>query len=87
MAAKDELARAVAEKRNVSITEAKAFIGTFIDVVKETLKQEEVQLVGLGSFRRVTTKERKGRNPRTGETITIPAKTVVRFRASKGLGA
>lgn len=87
MASKDELARAVAEKRGCSISEASSFIGTLIDVFQATLKTEDVHLVGLGSWKRVTRKARQGCNPRTGESIMIPAKTVVKFKASKGLTA
>lgn len=87
MAVKEDLARTIAEQRETSISEAASFIGTFIDVLQETLKREDVQLVGLGSWKRVTRKARQGRNPKTGETITIPERTVVKFKASKALVA
>jgi DNA-binding protein HU-beta len=48
-------------------------------------KQEEVRLVGFGSFATAKRKASKGRNPRTGEEIKIAASTSVRFKAGKAL--
>jgi len=61
------------------------------DTVKAVLKYiqtkvqsgEEVQLVGFGMFKQVEKVARTGRNPRTGETLEIPARKVVKFKASK----
>ena len=61
-------------------------VNIIMDVIKETLaKGETVRLVNFGTFKVVARKARKGRNPRTGEAIDIPAKNVVRFKAGKGL--
>lgn len=46
---------------------------------------EEVQLPGFGTFKVADIPERQGRNPRTGEAITIPAHKVVKFKAGKDL--
>jgi DNA-binding protein HU-beta len=48
---------------------------------------EEVQLVGLGKLRVVDRAARSGRNPRTGETLALPASRSVKFKASKSLSA
>ena len=48
-------------------------------------KKDSKELVNFGTFKVVNRKARKGRNPRTGESIDIPAKNVVRFKAGKGL--
>ncbi|MEX3937576.1 HU family DNA-binding protein [Paraburkholderia phymatum] len=49
------------------------------------LRRETVQLVGFGSFSTGARAERAGRNPSTGETITIPAAKTVRFTAGKAI--
>lgn len=85
MATRMDIARAVAEKENISIQDANNIIGTTIDVIGKFLKKEDVTLVGLGTLRRALLKARKGRNPKTGEAIDIPEKTVVRFKPSKNL--
>jgi DNA-binding protein HU-beta len=46
----------------------------------------EVRLVGFGTFKVKNTKARTARNPRTGETVKVPAKKKVSFKASKGMG-
>ncbi len=83
MAGRMDIARAVAEKENISIQNANAIIGTTIEVIGKFIKKEDVHLVGLGSWKRAVRKARQGRNPRTGEAINIPEKIVVRFKASK----
>lgn len=51
----------------------------------EAKKNGEFTVPGFGKLVKSTSKERKGRNPATGETITIPAKTTVKFRLGKGM--
>lgn len=85
MATRMDVARAVAEKQKISIQDANSIIGTTIDVISALAKKEEVQLQGLGTFKLHTRKARQGRNPRTGETIDIPERTIVRFKPSKSL--
>lgn len=57
----------------------------FETIVKIIVTGEEVRIAGFGVFKIRDRKEREGRNPRTGEKITIPAKRGVKFRASKDL--
>ncbi|MCK8604406.1 HU family DNA-binding protein [Desulfoferrobacter suflitae] len=86
MANKQDIARALAENRGISFTAALQIIGTVIDILGEVLiKREPVQLTGFGTFEPVTRKARTGRNPKTGEPVSIPEKTTVRFRPSKKL--
>ncbi len=68
----------------------KAKAGDILDAVFEAItkslkKKQEVRLVGFGTFSTSRRKAGKGRNPRTGEEIKIPATTTVRFKAGKGL--
>ncbi len=63
-------------------------IATFFDVmaqtaVKETKKNGEFTIPGLGKLVKAERKARTGRNPQTGEAIKIKAKTVVKFRVAK----
>lgn len=66
--------------------EAQTAVETIWDTIKGSLKKkEDVTISGFGTFRVKQTKARTGRNPKTGETIQIPAKRKVAFRASKDL--
>ena len=71
---KTELVAAIAEKTELSKKDAEKALKAFTDVVAEELaKGEKIQLVGFGTFKVTDRKAREGRNPRTGETMTIPA--------------
>ena len=86
MANRESVAKKVAQKRGIPVAEANATLGAMIEAIQEALRGgEEVQFVGLGTFKPKGTAARKGRNPRTGEVIDIPARVVVRFKASKKL--
>ena len=60
-------------------------VAVFEAIQKSLKKKQEVRLVGFGTFSTSKRKAGKGRNPRTGEEIKIPASTTVRFKAGKGL--
>ena len=64
---------------------AKALDAYEATVTKELKKSGKLVLVGFGTFSVVKRKAREGRNPQTGKTIKIPAKKVVKFKASKFL--
>ena len=71
---KTELVAAMAEKTELSKKDAEKALKAFTDVVAEELKKgEKVQLVGFGTFEVAEREAREGRNPRTGETMTIAA--------------
>jgi len=83
---KAELVAKIAEKAGLSKKDAEAALNAFMDSVKEALAAgEKVSLVGFGTFEVVQRAERKGRNPQTGEEITIPATKAPKFRPGKGL--
>jgi DNA-binding protein HU-beta len=66
--------------------DAERAVETMIDSISGALKSgEEVSIAGLGIFSTKMRPARTGRNPRTGETIQIPAMRVPKFRAAKGL--
>ena len=69
---KTELVAAVAEQAGLSKKDAEAAVKAFTDVVAEALKAgDKIQLVGFGTFEVSERAAREGRNPRTGETMTI----------------
>jgi DNA-binding protein HU-beta len=83
---KAELVAEIAKKSKLSKADAERALNAFIDATKKTLKKEgRLVLAGLGSFIVSKRKARKGRNPQTGQPITIKASKVVRFRAGKAL--
>ena len=84
---KAQLVEAIAEK-TATKKEAQDMVDTLLDTIKGSLKKkEDVAISGFGTFKVKQTKARSGRNPKTGETIQIPAKKKVAFKASKDLKA
>jgi DNA-binding protein HU-beta len=83
---KAEFVAKFAEKAKESKNRSADLVDAFLNTVeKSLLKGETVQFIGWGSFEVKKTAARKGRNPNTGAEIKIPAKSVVRFKAGKGL--
>lgn len=83
---KGELVSAVAEQAGLSKKDAEIATDAIFDAITSALKGgEEVRLVGFGTFSVSARAARDGRNPRTGETITIAASKQPKFSAGKGL--
>lgn len=83
---KSEFIAAVATKAGLSKADAQKAVNAFAEVVKETMeKGDRLPLVGFGTFSVTERKERQGKNPRTGQTIKIPARRVVHFKPSSNL--
>ena len=83
---KTELIAAVAEKAEISKKDAEKGVKAFTDAVAEELaKGGKVQLVGFGNFEVSERPAREGRNPRTGETMTIAASKTPKFKPGKAL--
>ncbi|MDY6011862.1 HU family DNA-binding protein [Clostridium sp.] len=81
---KSELITTMSEKSNLTKKDAEAALKAFVESVEEALENgEKVQLVGFGTFETRERAAREGRNPRTKETIQIPASTVPVFKAGK----
>ena len=81
---KAELITSMAEKSQLTKKDAESALKAFIDSVQEALEGgDKVQLVGFGTFETRERAAREGRNPRTKETINIPASTVPVFKAGK----
>ena len=83
---KTEFIAAVAEKAKISKKDSEKALKAFVDVVAEQLKAgDKVQLVGFGTFEVSERAAREGRNPQTGETMTIAACKAPKFKAGKAL--
>ena len=83
---KTELISAMSENANMTKVDTEKALKAFIDTVTEELKNgEKVQLVGFGTFEVAERAERQGRNPKTGEAITIPASKSPKFKAGRSL--
>ena len=83
---KIELIAAVAEKSGMTKKDAEKALSAVVETLTEALvKGEKVTLVGFGSFETKTREARIGRNPKTKETIEIPATTVPTFKAGTAL--
>ena len=81
---KTETLNALAEKTGMGKKEVASFFENMLLLAFDEVKQNgEFLIPGLGKLVKVDRKARMGRNPATGETIQIPAKTVVKFRLAK----
>ena len=81
---KADLVSKIAEKANLTKANAERALNAFLEAVQDTLvKEGKLTLTGFGTFSVDKRQERKGRNPRTGEVIKIPATKVVKFRPGK----
>ena len=85
---KKELIDAVAEKAGMPRTQAARAVDAAIAAMTEALQRDEkVQLMGFGAFEAKVRPARKGRNPRTGETLDIPVSRSIGFKAGSALRA
>jgi len=83
---KTELINAISEKAGLSKADSKKALDAFIETVGAELKKGgKIALVGFGTYSVSEKAARKGINPRTKETINIPAKKVVKFKAGAEL--
>ncbi len=83
---KTELIAAVAEQASITKKDAEKAIAAVIDSITNAMAEgDKVQLVGFGTFEVRARDARKGKNPRTGEIIDIPASKVPAFKAGKAL--
>ena len=81
-----ELSAALAESYDLTKARSKAIMDSLRDdIVQNLLSGKRVNIFGLGTFEVRATKEKTGRNPKTGEKIQIPAGRKIVFKVSKGL--
>ncbi|MBT8139171.1 MAG: HU family DNA-binding protein [Gammaproteobacteria bacterium] len=83
---KNELAALVADKADISKDKANEVITAMTDEITSALvRDENVSLIGFGTFSQRQRKARKGKNPQTGAEIDIPASSSVGFKPGKSL--
>ncbi|OGI16518.1 MAG: DNA-binding protein [Candidatus Moranbacteria bacterium RIFCSPHIGHO2_02_FULL_40_12b] len=81
---KSQTLAALAEKTGLAKKDVVGLMDELVNLAySEVKKVGEFVLPGFGKLVKVNRKARQGRNPATGETIQIPAKTVVKFRLAK----
>nr|WP_047576993.1 HU family DNA-binding protein [Methylobacterium sp. ZNC0032] len=83
---KNELIAAIADETGKTKADVTAILGSLATVVSKTLKAgDDLTLGGIGKFAAAKREAREARNPSTGATIQVPAKTVVKFKVAKDL--
>ena len=83
---KAELVEKVADKIQLTKKQAETVVNILLNSITEALSEgDKVELRGFGSFRIRNRNPREGRNPKTGDTVQIPAKRVPFFKAGKEL--
>ena len=83
---KTELISNVADSTGMTKADAGRAVESVFDQIKVSLKNHDsVAIVGFGTFSTGQRNARTGRNPRDGSTVSIPASTVVKFKAGKAL--
>ena len=83
---KSELLNRIATKLDMKRKDVERTVDAFIEALCGGLKSEQkVNVAGLGIFSVKDRKARTARNPKTGETVHVPAKKVIKFRVSKDM--
>lgn len=82
---KPELLAILAEKLGTTKSQADTFLDAFIEIVNDEVwnKGEDLPVTGLGKFSKKTTAAKQGRNPKTGEAMTINEKSRIAFKMAK----
>ena len=82
---KAELVDKIAEKKpSLTRKQVEVIVNTVLDGIKDALSREDkVEIRGFGSFRVRHRRAKEGRNPKTGETVSVPPKKVPFFKAGK----
>jgi len=81
---KADLIDRLAEQTGLSKSLSERFLNATLDIIQKAVSTgDEVKLVDFGTFESLKRKPRKGRNPRTGQSVAIPATVVPRFRPGK----
>ncbi len=84
---RSELIEKVAEQiEGYTLKQTEIIVETFFDVIKDALARgDKVELRGFGNFRLKKRQPRKARNPKTGESVDVPEKSVIYFKPGKEL--
>jgi nucleoid DNA-binding protein len=83
---KGDLINKVAEESSITKAQATTAVNAMFNAIGSALQgNDKATIIGFGTFSVTKREARSGRNPRTGETITIAAKNVVKFKPGKDL--
>ncbi len=83
---KSDLINQVSDKTGLTKTKANQAIDAIVEAIQNSLSMgEKVTLVGFGTFESTKRNPRKGRNPKTGDSLLIPEKTVTKFKQGRDL--
>ena len=83
---KSELVKALADENSISVDESTLVVNSFFDSVRQALLAgQRVEIRGLGSFKIKDYRAYSGRNPKTGELVSVSPKKLPFFRAGKEL--
>ena len=81
---KADIVDAIYEQMSRNRAEVKTHVESLLDIMKQSVKKDHSLLIsGFGKFDAYDKKARKGRNPQTSQTITLPPRKVVVFRLSR----
>ncbi|MCL4478508.1 MAG: integration host factor subunit alpha [Deltaproteobacteria bacterium] len=83
---KADLAELIYQNIGFAKKDAADLVDTFFNLIKEAMiKEEQVKIKGIGTFYTRSKRARKGRNPKTNESLTISARKVVSYKAGTSL--
>lgn len=83
---KQELCAHISKKTKMSKAKVMSVIDSTFETISDSLRKgHEVRLVGFGTWKRVARKARPGRNPQTGQSLTIKARKIAKFNMGQGL--
>lgn len=80
---KKEFVNELATRLKSTKKDAEKVLEAVLETIKETVTTEDVKFAGFGIFTTIVKSERQARNPKTGETITVPTKKAVKFKVGK----
>ncbi len=80
---KADIIEAIQKENGYSRKQSSEITEILMEIIKQSLESgEDVMISGFGKFQVKTKKERRGRNPATGEDLTLPSRKVVTFKSS-----
>lgn len=81
---KAQLIEKLSEKTGLTKVQSESVLDATLQIIQKSVaKGDDVKLVGFGTFSKLNRKTRKGRNPKTGDPVTIPGASVPRFKPGK----
>ena len=84
---RSELIEKVSERvESLTVKQTEIIVDTVFDSIKDAMKKgHKIEIRGFGNFKLKDRKPRKARNPKTGESVDVPGKKAIRFKAGKAL--